>query len=137
MTSLILRMTTRFLFSLLLLFSLFLLLSGHNDPGGGFAGSLVAAAALALHALAYDVASARHALPVQPPTLIGTGLLIAMGSGIFSLLAGQPFMTGKWLAVQVPGLGKVALGTPVLFDVGVYFVVLGVTLLIIFTLAEE
>lgn len=137
MPSLILRTTTRFLLSLLLLFSLFLLCTGHNMPGGGFAGALVVAAALALYALAYDVAAARRALPLTPPTLIGGGLLIAVGSGVLSLLLGDPFMTGKWLEIPGPGSQKLALGTPILFDIGVYSVVLGVTVMIIFSVAEE
>jgi len=135
-TSLILRTATRFLMSLLLLFSIFVLLSGHNAPGGGFAGGLVVAAALALYAIAFGVESAYHVLSVQPQTLIGIGLLLASGSGVVSLLLGQPFMTGQWISLHIAGLGEVALGTPVLFDVGVYLVVLGVMLLIILSLAE-
>lgn len=136
MTSLILRTATRFLMSLLLLFSIFVLFSGHNAPGGGFAGGLVVAAALALYAIAFGVESAYHALSVQPQTLIGTGLLLASGSGVVSLLLGQPFLTGQWVSWHIAGLGEVALGTPVLFDIGVYLVVPGVMLLIILSLAE-
>jgi multicomponent Na+:H+ antiporter subunit B len=136
MTSLILRTTTRFLLSLMLLFSLFLLLSGHNEPGGGFAGGLVLAAAWALYAIAYGVAAARRALLVEPQVLIGLGLLLALSSGSLALVLGQPFMTGQWLSATVPGLGEIAVGTPVLFDVGVYLLVLGVVLLIILSLAE-
>ena len=136
MTSLILCTATRFLMSLLLLFSIFLLFSGHNAPGGGFAGGLVVAAALALYAIAFGVEPAYHALSIQPQTLIGMGLLIASGSGVVSLLLGQPLMTGQWVTWHVAGLGEVALGTPVLFDVGVYLVVPGVMLLIILSLAE-
>lgn len=137
MTSLILRTTTRFLMSLLLLFSIFVLFSGHNAPGGGFAGGLVVAAAVALYAIAYDVQSAYRLLPVAPQTLIGTGLLLASGSGAFALLLGQPFMTGQWVSLHITGLGEVACGTPVLFDIGVYLVVPGVLSLIILSLAEE
>src|SRR5688500_2093836 len=136
MTSLILCTATRFLMSLLLLFSIFVLFSGHNAPGGGFAGGLVVAAALALYAIAFGVEPAHHALFVQPQTLIGTGLLLASGSGVVSLLLGQPFMTGQWVTWHIGGLGEVALGTPVLFDVGVYLVVPGAMLLSILSLAE-
>ena len=136
MTSLILCTATGFLMSLLFLFSIFVLFSGHNAPGGGFAGGLVVAAALALYAIAFGVEPAHHALFVQPQTLIGAGLLLESGSGVVSLLLGQPFMTGQWVTWHVAGLGEVALGTPVLFDVGVYLVVPGVMLLIILSLAE-
>jgi multicomponent Na+:H+ antiporter subunit B len=135
MTSLILSTATRYLLPLLLLFSIFLLLRGHNEPGGGFAGGLMAAAAFALYAIAHNVAEAKKALYLNPRTLIAIGLLAAVSSGLSSLLAGYPFMTGLWSSQNVPMLGKV--GTPLLFDLGVYLVVLGITLLIIFSLAEE
>ncbi|MEJ2556894.1 MAG: Na+/H+ antiporter subunit B [Anaerolineae bacterium] len=135
MRSLILSTATRYLLPLLLLFSIFLLLRGHNEPGGGFVGGLVAAAAFALYAIAYDVPQARRALGLDPRTLMAVGLLAAAGSGGLSLVAGKPFMTGLWSAQEVPVLGKV--GTPLVFDTGVYLVVIGVVLMIIFTLAEE
>jgi multicomponent Na+:H+ antiporter subunit B len=135
MTSLILSTAIRYLFPLLLLFSVFLLLRGHNEPGGGFVGGLVVAAAFALHAIAYGVAAARRTLAIDPRALIGLGLLMAVTGGVLALVAGQPFMTGLWSGQTMPVLGKV--GTPLLFDTGVYLVVIGVTLTIIFTLAEE
>lgn len=135
MTSLILSTATRYLLPLLLLFSVFLLLRGHNEPGGGFVGGLVAAAAFSLHAIAYGVAMARRLLGIDPRSLIGLGLLTAVMSGLFSLAQGQPFMTGLWSKGSLPVLGKV--GTPLLFDTGVYLVVVGVILTIVFALSEE
>jgi multicomponent Na+:H+ antiporter subunit B len=139
MNSLILRTATRFMFPLLLLFSLFLLVRGHNEPGGGFAGGLVAASAFSLYALAFDVPTARQALGVDPRGLLGAGLLTAASSGWLGLLRGQPLLThqGLWSTVHLPGLGDVHLGTPLLFDLGVYLVVVGMTLTIILPLAEE
>ena len=81
---------------LLLLFSVFLLLRGHNEPGGGFVGGLVAAAAFALYAIAFGVKRARQALLVKPMTLLGAGLLIALFSGLPAVLRGQPFLTALW-----------------------------------------
>jgi multicomponent Na+:H+ antiporter subunit B len=135
MTSLILSTAARYLLPLLLLFSVFLMLRGHNEPGGGFVGGLVAAAAFSLYALAYDVTTARRAMLLGPRSLIGLGLLAAVSSGLFALVNGQPFMTGVWSGRELPVLGKA--GTPLLFDAGVYMVVLGVMLTIIYTLAEE
>ena len=137
MASLILSTTARFLMPLLLLFSIFLLLRGHNKPGGGFVGGLVAATAFSLYAIAYDTKAARCVVHVDPHTIIGVGLLVAIASGALALFAGQPFMTGQWGSFQVPGLGKLYLGTPLVFDIGVYLVVLGVALLDVFSLAEE
>jgi multicomponent Na+:H+ antiporter subunit B len=136
-TSLILSTATRFLLPLLLLFSLFVLLRGHNEPGGGFVGGLIAAAAFALNAIAFDVQTARRTLCFDPRTLMAVGLLAALGSGIIAVIFAQPFMTGLWVTVHVPGLEALDIGTPLLFDCGVYVLVLGVTLTIILALAEE
>jgi len=135
MTSLILSTAARYLLPLLLLFSVFVTLRGHNEPGGGFVGGLVAAAAFALYALAFDVPTARRALGADPRTLIGLGLLTAAASGILSILLGRPYMTALWSERTVPLLGKA--GTPLFFDIGVYLTVIGVALTMIFTLAEE
>lgn len=137
MTSLILRAATRFMLPLLLLFSVFLLLRGHNQPGGGFTGGLVGASAFILYALSFDVESARHALGLDPRQIIGVGLLTAALSGSIGMIAGLPFLTGLWADLPVPGWGKIAVGTPVFFDIGVYLVVIGVTLSIMLPLAEE
>jgi multicomponent Na+:H+ antiporter subunit B len=90
-----------------------------------------------LHAIAFSVPAARRALRVDPHKLVGAGLLLAAGSGMISLLQGLPFMTGQWIGAHLPGLGELKVGTPIVFDAGVYLVVLGGTLLIIFTLVEE
>ena len=137
MISLILRTATRFLLPVLCLFSVFLLLRGHNNPGGGFAGGLVAAAAFALHSIAYEPGATRQALRLHPRTLIGTGLLLAASSATLPLLLGQSFMTGRWGYLLLPGGRQVVFGTPLVFDIGVYLVVAGVTLLIILSLSEE
>ena len=130
-TSPIFRTAARLLMPLLLLFSFFLLLRGHNVPGGGFVGGLVAAAAFALYAMAFGVERAQQALLVKPLTLLGAGLLIALGSGLPAAFRGQPFMTAQW------ALGPVDLGTPLLFDIGVFLVVAGVALMMVFSLTEE
>jgi len=137
MTSLILSTATRFLLPLLLLFSMFVLLRGHNEPGGGFIGGLIAAAAFALHAIATDVRKARRTLRLDPQTLIAIGLATALASGIIALFYDLPFMTGLWVTLHNPWFEELKVGTPLLFDAGVYLVVFGVTLTIILALAEE
>ncbi len=82
MSSLIVRTAARVLMPLLLMYGIFLLLRGHNAPGGGFAGGLVVAAAYSLSSFAFGRAAARRALIVDPSRLIGVGLLLALGSGI-------------------------------------------------------
>jgi multicomponent Na+:H+ antiporter subunit B len=135
MFSLILSTATRAIMPLMLVFSFFLLLRGHNEPGGGFVGGLVAATAFSLYALAYDVDRARRSLRVDPRTLIAVGLVVACASALFALPMNLPVMTAAWMKDPVLVIGKV--GTPTLFDIGVYLIVLGVTLTMIFSLAEE
>lgn len=135
--SLILRTAAAYMLPLLLLFSVFLLLRGHNEPGGGFVGGLTAAAAFALYAIAYDTGSARRLLRVDLGVLIGVGLSLALLSGLSRLFAGSPYLTGAWTEIALPGLGAIKLGTPLLFDIGVYLVVLAVTLMVTLTLVEE
>lgn len=135
MKTLILNTTNRFIIGLLLVFSVFLLIRGHNLPGGGFCGGLVAAAAFALQALAYGVPSARQLLIIDPRTIIGVGLTVAILSGLWGNLHHLPFLTGIWEKTPLPVIGK--LGTPFVFDVGVYIVVLGVVSMIVFVLADE
>jgi len=137
MNSLILMTAARYLLPLIVLYSVFLLVEGHHKPGGGFVGGLTAAAAVALCALAYNVAVARRILQVEPPHLIGCGLLIIAASGVWGLVQGKPFLTGAWTKVPLPGGGSVHVGTPQLFDTGVYLAVIGVTLMILLTLAED
>lgn len=136
MTSLILRTTARYLTPLLLIFSVFLFWRGHNQPGGGFAGGLVAAVPFAIFSIAFGSTEARRVLHVEPHVLIATGLLTALFSGLLSLFAGAPFLTSSWGSLQLPGFPALDLGTPVLFDLGVYLLVIGVTLSIIFALEE-
>lgn len=135
MNSLILQTASRFLLVLLVVFSVLILLRGHNDPGGGFVGGLLSAAAFALYGMAHGPHAVRLVLRVHPRTLVGAGLLTATGSGCAALFRGLPFLTTQWLAGSVPGLGHV--GTVLLFDAGVYLVVMGTTLLIVLTLSEE
>ncbi len=137
MSTLILRTAARYLFPIIMLFSVYALLRGHNDPGGGFVGGLAAASAFTLYALAFDVAAARRLLAIDSGTLIALGLLLAAGSGIVSMITGEPFLTGIWGELTVTRSFTLKIGTPLFFDIGVYMVVLGVTLTIILALSED
>ena len=137
MTSIILRTATRYMFPPLLVFSVYLLLRGHHFPGGGFVGGLFAGSAFSLYALAFSVASARRLLPCGPQAITAVGLAVALASGIPALFTGRAFLTGTWWEVPVYPEVTVAVGTPLFFDVGVYLVVLGVLLTLVFSLGEE
>jgi multicomponent Na+:H+ antiporter subunit B len=135
MKSLILAAAARGLLPLLWIFSIFILLRGHNEPGGGFIGGLVAATGIALYALAFGPEAARRVLPTDPRMFIGLGLAVALGSALVSLVSGGPFMTGLWGDFVLPVIGKI--GTPFIFDIGVYLVVVGITVTLVMTVAEE
>lgn len=137
MFSLILRTATRLLLPLLLLFGIFIMLRGHNLPGGGFVGGLVAASAFALYGFSRGTRASARLLRTPPRTLLGTGLAAALGSGIISLLAGESFMTGLWLTIPLPGHAELALGTPLLFDIGVFLVVIGTVVIMVFSLGDR
>ena len=136
MTSSILKTAARFLMPLLLLFALFILMRGHNQPGGGFVGGLVVAASFILYSIAFGVHAGRRALLVDPSRLLGVGLLVALGSGVPALFGGRSFMSALWTGWTV-GPATVDVGTPLVFDVGVFLAVIGVVLTIVFTLAES
>lgn len=136
MSSLIFRAAARVLMPLLLLFAAFLLLRGHNEPGGGFVAGLVVAVAFVLRLLAEGATAARKALPANPVSLLAIGLLAALGSGLYPLALGKPFLTACWTKLG-PDHWDLLVGTPLLFDVGVCLVVIGVVLTMTFHLAEE
>ncbi|MFP5519732.1 MAG: MnhB domain-containing protein [Bdellovibrionia bacterium] len=132
--SLILKAATKFLFPIIIIVSLFIFWRGHNLPGGGFIGGLIAGCGFVLYALAFGVTEARKRAYVQPTTYMGWGLVCAVGSGFFGWFLGQTdFMAGIW--GEVPLIGKI--GTPVLFDLGVYLLVLGFAMHLLFSLLEE
>lgn len=131
-TSLILKVGTRLLVSLMLLFSIFLLLRGHNEPGGGFTGGLVAVTAFVLSGLSEGSELVRRTLRFDPRIIAAIGFSTALGAGVIGLLSGQAFLTGTWIT-----FGAVNIGTPLLFDVGVYLTVVGAVLSVIMALEEE
>ncbi|MPV86515.1 Na+/H+ antiporter subunit B [Ostreibacterium oceani] len=135
MSSTILATGVKLFVPLFVIFSLFLLLRGHNAPGGGFVGGLVFAIAFSLHTLSAGVTKTKQKYKIQPVKMIAFGLLIATISATLPVFVGQPFFTGLWYeAISLPVLGKP--GTPILFDIGVYLTVAGTILALIFTLWE-
>ncbi|WP_028033322.1 Na+/H+ antiporter subunit B [Chelativorans sp. J32] len=136
MRTLIFRTTAPYLASLMVLFSIFVLLRGHNEPGGGFIGGLIAASAFAIYGIACGVPSVRRALYFHPMAISGFGLLLSASSGILSLFQQVPFLTGIWTTVDVLGV-PVDLSTVMAFDIGVYLVVVGSITSIALTLEER
>ncbi|MEL7106950.1 MAG: MnhB domain-containing protein [Pseudomonadota bacterium] len=138
MNSVILRAGTRYLAGLLLLVSVFMLLRGHNEPGGGFIGGLIGASGLVLYAIACGTKDARAALRLPPETIAVLGLLIALGAGLIAALFGDVFFTGQWLFVGATEDDKgLPISTVLMFDIGVYGAVFGSVLALVFTMEEE
>ncbi|MBB3083537.1 Na+/H+ antiporter subunit A [Geodermatophilus sabuli] len=135
--SVVLEVITRILFHTIMVFSLYLLFSGHNEPGGGFAGGLVAGLALVLRYLAGGRYELGEAAPVAPGLLLGAGLLFAGGTGVGGLLLGAEVLQTAILEVDLPVLGHVKLVTSLFFDIGVYLIVVGLALDVLRSLGAE
>ncbi len=120
MNTLILRTVAPIITVVMLVFSVFVTLRGHNDPGGGFIGGLIAASAIAIHGIAFGIGGTRRAMKVDPLSLAGLGVVLAGCAGLLSMPLQLPYLTGLWTE-----LGGVAISTPMVFDIGVYFTVLG------------
>jgi multicomponent Na+:H+ antiporter subunit B len=138
MNSIILTAATRLLVALLLLFSLFMLLRGHNEPGGGFIGGLIGATGFVLYIIACGTQEARVALRVDPEWIAMVGMGISALSGVVSILFGDDLMTGQWLFIgATEGSKGIPISSVLFFDIGVYMVVFGAILTLVFCLEEE
>lgn len=137
MNSRILRTASELLHPVLLLFALFLVASGHDEPGGGFSGGLVAAGGYVLYGVAHGVNAAAARLPVSPRSLVGLGVGTALAAGLLAVAAGRPFLTGLWLDAELPLGLTLKVGSPYLFEVGVLLTVTGAVLTVVYALLEE
>jgi multicomponent Na+:H+ antiporter subunit A len=135
--SVVVEVVTRLVFHTVVLFSLFLLFAGHNQPGGGFAGGLVAGLALALRYLAGGRFELAEAAPVDPGKLLGAGLLLAGGTGLAALLLGSTVFESAIVETTLPLLGDLKLVTALFFDIGVYLIVVGLVLDVLRSLGAE
>lgn len=125
------------LFFLLNVFALYLLLRGHNLPGGGFIAGLVAAISIVVLSLALGWEEIHRVLRVDPAWFAVVGLTLAAVSGTAPLLWGRPFLEQFTVHAHVPVLGEVHAGTPLVFDAGVLLVVVGMTCKILFVLGKS
>lgn len=135
--SVMFEVVTRLIFHAMVVFALFLLFSGHNAPGGGFAAGLVVGIALAVRYLAGGRFELGEAAPVHPGLLLGTGLFLSAGVGLISLVIGQEVLESFIFDLYVPVLGHIHLVTSLFFDIGVCLVVVGLVLDILRTLGAE
>ena len=137
MTSIILETSARAVFHTVVVFSLYLLFAGHNAPGGGFIGGLVAAAALVLRFVAQGPDDVNRTARVAPETVLGLGALLTAGAAVFPWLGGDTFLEAGSVSLALGVIGTVKLTTVLAFDVGVYVIVVGVVLTVLRTLGGE
>ncbi|TCB96248.1 Na+/H+ antiporter subunit A [Micromonospora zingiberis] len=135
--SLVLEVVTRLIFHTAVLFSFYLVFSGHNAPGGGFAGGLVASLALIMRYLAGGRYELAEAAPVSAGTVLGAGLALAVGGAVVSLLVSGAALESAKLNFRLPLVGDFYLVTSLFFDVGVYLVVIGLALDVLRSLGAE
>ena len=134
--SLLLEYTAKTVYWLMLAVSVWVLLRGHNAPGGGFIAGLVAVAATALIAIVYGVDNARRRLPLRPLPLAVTGVLLALLSGLPGTWSDAPFLTHQWWNLEFAGT-SLKLSTVVVFDLGVYGAVWGAFASYLFMLLDD
>lgn len=135
--SVILSVGVDVVFHTIVLFSLFLLFAGHNAPGGGFVGGLVAGTALVLRWADDGVAGVLATLRVDPTTLLGAGLALAAATGVVPLFLGSSLLESGLLEIDTPALGKIKTTSALPFDIGVFLVVLGIVSMILRTLGDD
>ena len=122
--------SVRVVFHALQMGSLWLLFAGHNQPGGGFVGGLVAGAAVALRYVAGGMAEVRTTSRFRPWTILGAGLVMSATTAIIPLLLGDQVLESAYRTFDLPLLGKVSLSSALPFDVGVYLLVVGLILMV-------
>ena len=126
--SIMVDVVTRILFPSIMLLSFYFFFSGHNAPGGGFAGGLVAALAFTLRYLAGGRAEIDEALPVDPAKILGTGILLSAACVVVPLFFGNPPLTTGYASLALPLIGEFDVPSALVFDAGVYAIVVGLTL---------
>ncbi|MDQ3536986.1 MAG: Na+/H+ antiporter subunit B [Bacteroidota bacterium] len=134
MKTVILATAIKLLMPLFIIFSLYLLFRGHNEPGGGFIGGLIGSIGFVFYTMTFGPRETKRKYKINAMAIIATGLLIAGLSGMISVFLGDPFLTARWEDYYLPFIGRP--GTPLLFDVGVYILVLGIVLKITLTMSE-
>ena len=135
--SVVLETAVRMVFHTVLVFSLYLLFAGHNQPGGGFVGGLVAGSAFVLRYVAGGRAALKAAVPIDPGLPVGLGLVLAAGTGMAAWLFGGQFLESGKVELDLPVLGLVKATSALPFDTGVYLVVAGLVLALLRTLGAE
>ena len=132
-----LQTATKVVTFIILMFAVHIFFAGHYTPGGGFVGGLLTASAIVLLMLAFDLETVNKILPINYVTMTAIGLLVALGTAAASIIFDVPFFTHAYNYFDLPLFGETSLHSAALFDLGVYLVVVGVTMTIIQTIGED
>lgn len=133
----ILQTVTRMVVFIILTLGVYLFLSGHNNPGGGFIGGLVLASAIVLLYLAFDIETVHKGIPFDFKRVAAFGVLIAVTSGLGSILFDSHFLTHTFSHFYLPVFGETELATVTIFEAGVALTVVGVVVTIILSISED
>lgn len=137
MNNVILQTAAKVIFFIILLFSIFIFFAGHHSPGGGFVGGLLTTGAIVLLVVAYDLKTVQKLLPFNFIMVIAVGLLMSLGMASGALFFNVPFFTHIFDDFYLPLFGEVSLHTAMIFDAGVYLVVVGAVMTIIQTIGGD
>ncbi len=136
-SNVILQSAAKVLVFIIMIYSIYILFAGHNNPGGGFIGGLITASAFTLLYLAFDVETVRDIIPLDFKIVGAIGVMLALLTGLASIFFGDNFLFQYYKYVDLPLLGKTGLGTAFVFDLGVYMAVVGTTMTIIRSISED
>lgn len=132
-----LQTVTKVVTFIILMFAVHIFFAGHYTPGGGFVGGLLTASAIVLLMLAFDIETVKKIVPFNYVMMTAIGLLLALGTASASIIFNVPFFTHAYDYFELPLFGETSLHSAALFDLGVYLVVVGVTMTIIQTIGED
>ncbi len=137
MNSIILQIASKYVRWLIVIFSIIILLRGHNYPGGGFIGGLLAGLSIAYKGFAFTPELVKEKIKIKPEGFVGLGLFFVFFSTLPGIWLKTSLMEGVWITIPFLFSEGIKFGTPFLFDIGVFFIVIGVTVLFLFSLARE
>lgn len=136
MNSIIIRIAAKYIPPLLIVFSLYVLLKGHNSPGGGFIGGLIAGSGVIFYSLSHNVKETYEKVYLKPVSYLMLGFFLMIVSAIAGLFGNKAVLTGIWSEINLAGV-QIKLGTPLLFDSGIYLIIFGGMLMITQSILEE
>ncbi|MDY6799773.1 MAG: MnhB domain-containing protein [Bacteroidota bacterium] len=120
----------------MVIYSIYLLLRGHNNPGGGFIAGIIASTGFIFHAIIHGTKDLQNIIKFQPQLFIASGLSLVFIAAFLPVISSKEILTGLWIQIKIPVCGELHLGTPLIFDTGIFLVVIGVILTIVISIME-